>query len=81
MSWIREITLEEATGFLKKQLDTAMKRAGRVWNIVQVMSLSPRSMDASLKLYGAVMFGESPLSRVQREMLATVVSKEQGCFY
>lgn len=81
MSWIREITLKEATGFLKKQLDAAVERAGRVWNIVQVMSLNPRSMDASLKLYGAVMFGESPLSRKQREMLATVASKEQGCHY
>lgn len=81
MSWIREITLEEATGFLKKQLEAAVERAGRVWNIVQVMSLNPRSMDSSLKLYGAVMFGESPLSRSQREMLATVVSKVQGCVY
>jgi hypothetical protein len=38
-------------------------------------------MDASLKLYGAAMFGPSPLSRAQREMLATVVSREQRCFY
>ncbi len=81
MAWIRQISVEESTGFLKKQLDAAIKRAGRVWNIVQVMSLNPRSMDASMKLYGALMFGDSPLSRIQREMLATVVSKEQGCFY
>ena len=81
MPWIREISPEEATGFLKKQLDAALERAGRIWNIVRIMSLNPRTMDASMKFYGAAMFGPSPLSRRQREMLATVASKEQGCFY
>lgn len=38
-------------------------------------------MDATLKHYGAIMFGRSPLSRVQREMLATVTSKANDCFY
>lgn len=81
MAWIRQIPVEEATGLLRKLFDAALERAGRVWNVVHVQSLNPRTMDSSLKLYGAVMFGDSPLSRVQREMLATVVSREQGCFY
>ena len=81
MPWIRQIPPEEATGFLKKLFDAAVERAGRVWNIVRVQSLNPRALDASIKLYGATMFGPSPLSRRQREMLATVVSKEQDCFY
>lgn len=81
MSWIRQIPVGEATGLLKKIFDAAIGRAGRVWNIVHVMSLNARSMDASMKFYGAVMFGQSPLSRRQREMLATVTSKAQDCFY
>ena len=81
MPWIEQIRLEDARGFLKKQFDNAVQRAGRVWNIVHVMSLNPRTMDASMKLYGAVMYADSPLSRAQREMLAVVVSKEQDCFY
>ena len=81
MPWIRQIPPEEATGFLKKLFDAAVERAGRVWNIVRIQSLNPRALDASIKLYGATMFGPSPLSRRQREMLATVVSKEQDCFY
>jgi alkylhydroperoxidase family enzyme len=81
MSWIREIGLGEATGLLKKELDAALARAGRVWNIVQVMSLNPRVLKASMEHYGAVMFGSSPLSRIQRELLATVVSAEVGCHY
>jgi alkylhydroperoxidase family enzyme len=81
MPWIRQIPVAEAAGLLKKRFDAALKRTGRVWNIVHVMSLNPRTMDASMKLYGAAMTGPSPLSRVQREMLATVVSKELECFY
>ncbi len=34
-----------------------------------------------MDFYAAVMFGRSPLSRVQRELLATVVSAELDCFY
>ncbi len=81
MLYIHQIPIGEATGFLKKLFDAALERAGRVWHIVHIMSLNPRVMDASLKQYGAIMFGRSPLSRVQREMLATVTSKASDCFY
>jgi alkylhydroperoxidase family enzyme len=81
MPHIHQVPVAEATGFLKKLFDAALQRAGRVWHIAHIMSLNPRAMDASLKFYGALMFGSSPLSRVQREMLATVTSKAQDCFY
>jgi alkylhydroperoxidase family enzyme len=81
MAWIRQIGIGEATGLLKKELDAALARAGRVWNIVRVMSLNPRVLKGSMEHYGAIMFGSSPLSRVQRELLATVVSAELGCHY
>ena len=81
MPWIRQIPIEEATGTLKKQFDEALQRAGRVWNIVHVMSLNPRVMAEGMGFYGAVMFGRSPLSRAQRELLATVVSAELDCHY
>jgi len=78
---IRQVPVAEATGLLRTLFDQALARAGRVWNIVHVMSVNPRAMDASLKFYGALMFGSSPLSRVQREMLATVTSNASDCFY
>jgi len=81
MSWIRQIPVAEATGLLRRLFDEALERAGRVWKIVHVQSLNPPALDASMGLYKAVMFGPSPLSRVQREMLATVVSRELDCFY
>lgn len=81
MPWINQIPIEEATGLLKKQFDAALKRAGRLWNIVHIMSLNPKTMRTSISFYSEVMMGDSPLSRVQREMLATVVSAELECFY
>ncbi len=81
MPWIEQIPVERATGFLKQQFDAAIKRAGRVWNIVHIMSLTPRTMKASIDFYGAILFGSSPLSRMQREMLATVTSAELNCRY
>ncbi len=81
MSWISEIPREQATGLLRRELDAAVQRSGRVWNIVQVMSLNAPVLKATMGQYAAIMFGPSPLSRVQRELLATVVSAEVGCFY
>jgi alkylhydroperoxidase family enzyme len=81
MPWIKQIPVEEAKGFLKKQFDAAIERAGRVWHIVHIMSLNPRALKSSIDFYSTIMFGKSPLSRVQREMLATVVSRELDCFY
>ena len=80
-SYIRMIPHEEATGFLKKQFDAAVARAGRIWNIVGIMSQNPRSMKASMDFYGAIMFGASPLTRSQRETLAVVTSAANHCVY
>ncbi len=81
MPWIRQIPIEEATGLLKQEFDKAVERAGRVWKIVHIMSLNPRVLREGISFYGAVMFGRSPLTRAQRELLATVVSTELDCHY
>jgi alkylhydroperoxidase family enzyme len=81
MAWIRLTPISQATGILKRHYDAALKRAGRVWNILHIMSPNPPTLDASMRLYRTIMTGASPLSRVQREMLATVVSVELDCHY
>jgi uncharacterized peroxidase-related enzyme len=81
MAWIRVIPREEAEGPLRDEYAAAEARAGRVWNIVSVMSQNPRVMKASMGIYLAIMYGPSPLSRARREMLAVVVSATNGCHY
>lgn len=81
MPYIKQISDEDATGAVKRELDKAHQRAGRVWNIVRIMTPNPQALKASMQLYGALMHGESPLSRMQREILATVVSTCNECHY
>jgi alkylhydroperoxidase family enzyme len=78
---IRLISDDEADGLLKEEYDAAIARAGKVFNILRAMSLNPPVLQASMELYKAIMFGESGLSRRERELLATVTSAEQSCHY
>jgi len=81
MSWLRTVAPGDARGLLAKLYDEAVQRAGRVYQIVRAMSLSPPTLQASMALYRQVMFGQSDLSRAQRELLAVVVSRANDCHY
>lgn len=81
MAWIKTISPEEAQGSVKQQYDAAVKRAGRVFNIVSIHSLKPDVMRTFMQLYLQLMHGPSQLSRAQREMIAVVVSKLNKCHY
>ncbi len=82
MAWIRTVDDVNAAGIVKEEYDAAIARAGRVYNIVKLFSARPKSMRAFIELYKIVMHDEeSPLSRMQREMIATVVSKVNECRY
>ncbi len=55
--------------------------AGTVAHILKSSSLHPAILRRHYDLYREVMFGPSPLSRAQREMVATAVSALNGCHY
>jgi len=78
---LRLIEVDEATGVLKEEYDAAIGRAGKVFNIVRSMSLRPDVLRRSMQLYREVMFGTSGLTRQERELLATVVSRANDCHY
>ena len=81
MPHIRLIDESDAEGLLKEEYDAAVERAGKVFNILKAMSLRPGVLRASMALYREIMFGESGLSRQERELLATVASRAQDCHY
>ena len=81
MPHLRLIDVSEATGALRAEYDAAVARAGKVFNIVGAMSLRPGVLRRSMGLYRAIMFEESGLTRQERELLATVVSQTNECFY
>jgi alkylhydroperoxidase family enzyme len=82
MAFIRIVSLSEATGKLARLYREAIERAGKIWNVVSLQSLRPETLDASMALYVEVMHSpRSPLTRVQREMIATAVSRANACQY
>lgn len=81
-AWITMIDDEDADDELIAAYAECEDRAtGKVGHIFKIHSLNPPSMLAHHALYRALMFGRSPLSRTQREMIATVVSSINGCDY
>lgn len=82
MARIKTVPDAEARGVLQEEYEAAIRRAGHVFHIVRLQSLRPRVLRASLRLYQELMFStDSGLSRAEREMIATVVSRANGCHY
>ena len=81
MTFIRTIAPDGATGPIADVYKAATQRAGSVAHIIRIMSLDGRSAGSSMSFYSVLMKSDNPLPRPQREMLATVVSQINDCFY
>ncbi len=81
MAWIRTIPPDEAEGPLRREYEAGLRRAGRVYQILQVQSLNPAVLHDGMRLYLTLMHGPSELSRLRREMIAVVVSAANRCRY
>ena len=81
MPFIDQIEPGAATGRLKRIYDAALKRAGYIAGIIKIMSQDPASCESSMGFYGSLMKVDNDLSPAKREMLATVVSNVNDCFY
>ena len=81
MSWIDEVDVDDAEGKLEAIYAELVKKRGKVSNILKVHSLNPEAMGNHLDLYMTVMFGNSGLSRAEREAVAVVVSANNDCAY
>jgi alkylhydroperoxidase family enzyme len=81
MAYITTIEPAQAEGLVKQHYDAGLKRAGKVFQILRIQSLTPEALDATMRFYVAVMHGKGPLERWERELLAVVTSKINGCVY
>jgi alkylhydroperoxidase family enzyme len=81
MAFISYVSDRDAAGLLAELYGRYADNDGTVDNILRVHSLNPRSMQDHAQLYGHLMRGPSPLTRIQREMIAVTVSAENDCFY
>lgn len=81
MAFIPYVPYGEAEGRLAELYRTYDRGDGTLDNIIRIHSLNPRSMKDHVELYAHLMRGPSPLTRIQREMLAVAVSSYNDCFY
>ena len=81
MAFIPYVPYPQASGLLADLYERYRDRDGTLDNILRIHSLNPRSMQDHMEMYAHLMRGPSPLSRVQREMIAVVVSAANDCFY
>lgn len=81
MAWIKIIQEGEAEGKLKELYEKLSEPGGGVDNIMKIHSLNPPSLVGHYELYKTLMHRRSDLTRVQREMIAVVVSALNRCHY
>ena len=81
MAHIETVPPDRPTPEVQSLYQAAEKRAGDVAQIIQVMSNDGASANASMGLYVSIMKRPNGLSGAQREMLATVVSNANDCYY
>jgi len=82
VSWIRVIPGSEADDRLRElYARVADPESGDVDNILSVHSLNPDGLAAHVQLYRTVMRGTESLPKVDREMIAVVVSRANDCHY
>lgn len=81
MPFVAIVAKEDARGPVKHIYETSIASYGRIANIVKLLSLDGQVMQSSMALYVNLMKRENALSPGQREMIATVVSHNNDCYY
>ena len=81
MAWVRTIPEAEATGKLADAYQRVKERAGKVPNIARLQSLRPETMAHGFAMYCRLMDSPSGITKRERVLVATIVSKINGCLY
>ena len=81
MAWVPMVAEQGASGQLKEVYQRVRERAGVVPNIAKVQSLRPKTLERGFDLYCQIMDDPTGISKRERVLIATVVSKMNGCLY
>jgi uncharacterized peroxidase-related enzyme len=81
MSRLRVPPDEEIPDEVKELWETPLERLGFVPNVMRIFSLRPEHLLRWWSYYDELLRGESGLTKIQREMIAVVVSATNRCHY
>ncbi|MGX9351897.1 peroxidase-related enzyme [Shimia sp. W99] len=65
----------------QRYFDICTEKLGMVPNVLKAYALDATKLNAFTALYNDLMLGESGLNKLEREMIAVVVSAINKCFY
>ena len=65
----------------QKYFDICQEKLGLVPNVLQAYSFNETKLRAFTDMYNDLMLGDSGLTKLEREMIAVVVSSINKCFY
>ena len=73
--------LEPLPQAVEKYFSICLEKLGMVPNVLNAYAFDEKKLNAFSGLYNDLMLGESGLSKLEREMIAVVVSSINKCFY
>ena len=65
----------------QKYFDICQEKLGMVPNVLRAYAFDIEKLNAFTAMYNDLMLADSGLSKLEREMIAVVVSAENDCFY
>ncbi|MCL3881847.1 peroxidase-related enzyme [Marivita sp. GX14005] len=65
----------------RKYFDLCQEKLGMVPNVLRAHAFDIEKLDAFIGMYNMLMLSESGLSKLEREMIAVVVSAVNKCYY
>jgi uncharacterized peroxidase-related enzyme len=74
-------TRESVSEETRRYWDLCQEKLGLVPNVIRAYSFDDEKLNAFTRMYNLLMLGSSGLSKLEREMIAVVVSSVNRCFY
>ena len=65
----------------RKYFQICQEKLGMIPNVLTAYSQNLKQLEGFTRLYNELMMGEGELSKLEREMVAVVVSSENKCYY
>lgn len=72
---------DELPDDVKKYFDICNEKLGMIPNVLKAYSQNLAQLEVFSKFYNELMFGDSNLTTLEREMIAVAVSSQNHCFY
>ena len=78
---LTEVPRDQFDDGLRKYFNVAEEKLGFLPNVLRAYAWNPERLRWFSRFYNEIMLGESGLSKLEREMIAVVVSSANRCWY